>query len=550
MSIKIKLLAVNVLLIASALVVAGVLYNTQKRINDLVTQVQKELEYLNIYKEMKIHLLNAAISVRNLIFDPQSQEAQEEINKNIQEFMNYLKILTERSKDLDKREAELTRNLAFFTYQGDLETVKQLIELEAYEEAQQTLVELEKEGFKDTINTLDELIEIRIQKIAREQQKMRDEMTKATYMTLGITIPSIAVISVILFFVSRGIIKNIEVLSKKVELLSSTMKFSGIKIERFKNELDRLVESLNTMIGDLGRAIGAIKSVMSNVAKGDLKVRLEGRFKGEVKDLADYINTSLKDLQEALLHVKEGLNTIVSSIESLRDHAESMERENENLNSSIASIMTSVDETSEAVRQISEETLRARNVSDDMQKSIRIGKQRINEMHESISKIVEVSQEINSITETIINIAEQTNLLALNAAIEAARAGELGRGFAVVADEVRRLAEISGNAAKEIAQLVEKAVRTVERGKGASEEVVNSYASIEEVTREIASIIDSIATAMEEQSRAIDIIRDNMAEITSVSEHGMSTVKGIVAEIRKITETAQEVRERMNQFKV
>ena len=550
MSIKIKLLAVNVLLIASALVVAGVLYNTQKRINDLVTQVQKELEYLNIYKEMKIHLLNAAISVRNLIFDPQSQEAQEEINKNIQEFMNYLKILTERSKDLDKREAELTRNLAFFTYQGDLETVKQLIELEAYEEAQQTLVELEKEGFKDTINTLDELIEIRIQKIAREQQKMRDEMTKTAYMTLGITIPSIAVISVILFFVSRGIIKNIEVLSKKVELLSSTMKFSGIKIERFKNELDRLVESLNTMIGDLGRAIGAIKSVMSNVAKGDLKVRLEGRFKGEVKDLADYINTSLKDLQEALLHVKEGLNTIVSSIESLRDHAESMERENENLNSSIASIMTSVDETSEAVRQISEETLRARNVSDEMQKSIRIGKQRINEMHESISKIVEVSQEINSITETIINIAEQTNLLALNAAIEAARAGELGRGFAVVADEVRRLAEISGNAAKEIAQLVEKAVRTVERGKGASEEVVNSYASIEEVTREIASIIDSIATAMEEQSRAIDIIRDNMAEITSVSEHGMSTVKGIVAEIRKITETAQEVRERMNQFKV
>ena len=244
------------------------------------------------------------------------------------------------------------------------------------------------------------------------------------------------------------------------------------------------------------------------------------------------------------------MSTIAQSIKRLDQSTEVFERENDNLNSSIASIMTSVDETSEAIRQISEETLRARNISMDMSRAIETGKSKVDVMHSAMGNIVNVSQDITSITETIINIAEQTNLLALNAAIEAARAGELGRGFAVVADEVRRLAEMSGEAAKKIAGLVEKAVGTVEEGRVASEDVVESYKKIEEVTKEIASVIDTIATAMEEQSRAIDIIRDNMTDITTISEKNTASIREIAKSVKQITQTAQQVDERMSLFEV
>lgn len=57
-----------------------------------------------------------------------------------------------------------------------------------------------------------------------------------------------------------------------------------------------------------------------------------------------------------------------------------------------------------------------------------------------------------SVLKSISQIAKQSEILGLNASIEAARAGEHGRGFTIVAGEMRRLATMSGDLAKEIAE--------------------------------------------------------------------------------------------------
>ncbi len=550
MSIKARLALVNGLLVLVAFIIGGVIWNAEKKVERTIKQVNRELHYLDLYREMKINLLNTAIQVRNLILDPTSEEARNGIRENLRAFMEKLKVLREREKEFDRKEAELTRDLAFFTYGGDIEQVIQLVDMEAYEEARDLLVEVEKAGFKETLDLLDTLIAHRVEKIRKAQEGMESYIAKANVLMLGITIPSILFVSAVLYFISRGIIRQIGEISGEVDSLAKDMRFKEVNLRRFRNELDRLIISLEQMVKEIGDAVMSVKDVMQKVSKGNIKVRVEGEYRGDIGELINYINTSLRDLQSALGSVKGSLVSIASSIKSLNASTQRIEKDNENLSGNIASIMTSVDETSEAIRQISEETQRARNVSLDMEKAIQMGKSKVTFMHTSMGNIVEVSREVNSITETIIDIAEQINLLALNAAIEAARAGELGRGFAVVADEVRRLAEISGNAAKEIAALIEKAVRTVEEGRVASEELVESYVKIEEVTKEIANVIDTIATAMEEQSRAIDIIRDNMTEITSVSEKNTENMKKIVEEVRKISRIADQVEEKMRSFEV
>ncbi|MDQ7039061.1 MAG: methyl-accepting chemotaxis protein [Aquificota bacterium] len=550
MSIRARLGLVNALLVVVAVIIGAVIYNAEKRVESSIERVNEELYYLDLYREMKIDLLSTAIEVRNLILDPTSEEARKGIRENLKAFMDKLRILRERAEEFDEKEAEWTRDLAFFTYGGDIEGVIQLVEMEALEEARDQLVEVERAGFKDTLDLLNTLISYRVEKIKKEQESVRAYIRKANIVMLGVTIPSILVVSAVLYFISRGIIRQIAEISSEVDNLAKGMRFKDISLRKFRNELDRLISSLEQMVRDIGSAVVSIKGIMLRVSKGNLKVRVEGNYRGDIGELMSYVNKSLRDLQETLGSVKEGLVTIAESIRSLNASTQQIERENENLNSSIASIMTSVDETSEAIRQISEETQRARNVSLDMERAIQTGKSKVTFMHTSMGNIVEVSREVNSITETIIDIAEQINLLALNAAIEAARAGELGRGFAVVADEVRRLAEISGNAAKEISALIDKAVKTVEEGRVASEELVDSYVRIEEVTKEIARVIDTIATAMEEQSRAIDIIRDNMTEITSISERNTESMKRIAQEVRNISQVAEQVEDRMKSFDV
>ncbi len=88
---------------------------------------------------------------------------------------------------------------------------------------------------------------------------------------------------------------------------------------------------------------------------------------------------------------------------------------------------------------------------------LQIQKQKLESAIES-SKVVE---QINVLSDSIMNITSQTNLLALNAAIEAARAGEAGKGFSVVADEIRKLAEQSKDTVTEIQSITVKVIESV-----------------------------------------------------------------------------------------
>ena len=106
----------------------------------------------------------------------------------------------------------------------------------------------------------------------------------------------------------------------------------------------------------------------------------------------------------------------------------------------------------------------AERLERDAEYSMKETERRIHEIMHVLTESIEESKsvdQVNMLTNDILDISSSTNLLALNASIEAARAGEVGRGFMVVAEEIRQLADSSRDAAGRIQKINENVIHAV-----------------------------------------------------------------------------------------
>jgi methyl-accepting chemotaxis protein len=173
------------------------------------------------------------------------------------------------------------------------------------------------------------------------------------------------------------------------------------------------------------------------------------------------------------------------------------------------------------------------------------------QMEQNSTQILEITKLISAIgqkTKVINEIVFQTKLLSFNAAVEAARAGEYGKGFSVVAEEVGGLAQMSGNAAKEISTLLEDSVRKVEEISLESskkvERLINlskgkikigadtahlcngSLKEILENVQNVDTLISEISMASQEQSSGMREISKAMGQLDAVTHQNTTVAQG------------------------
>lgn len=162
--------------------------------------------------------------------------------------------------------------------------------------------------------------------------------------------------------------------------------------------------------------------------------------------------------------------------------AYSLEEET-NMQDTIATLDMNLGQSKESVEAIAKE---ATNLAE-----------KLNSIREVAEVVKEQVHSANSMVGAIQANASKSNILALNASIEAARAGEMGKGFAVVADEMGKLAQASGNSAKEISQSLEDIITAVDKVTEAVNEAndaaTNQAATTEEVTATLTDITDSVS---------------------------------------------------------
>ncbi|VAW41793.1 Methyl-accepting chemotaxis protein I (serine chemoreceptor protein), partial [hydrothermal vent metagenome] len=188
-----------------------------------------------------------------------------------------------------------------------------------------------------------------------------------------------------------------------------------------------------------------------------------------------------------------------------------------------------MEEMSSMTKQNSDNAGQADNLMRETLMIVKEADEAMGNISQSMGDISTASEETQKIVKTIDEIAFQTNLLALNAAVEAARAGEAGAGFAVVADEVRNLAMRAAEAAKNTAALIDDTVIKVNNGKAVVKEANESFASVNEASTKIGSLVGEISSASQEQAQGFTQINLAVSEMDTVTQQNAAVAEETAA---------------------
>jgi twitching motility protein PilJ len=312
-------------------------------------------------------------------------------------------------------------------------------------------------------------------------------------------------------------------------------------------------------------AIMRLLDELSSLADGDLTVQatVTEDITGAI---ADSINYAIEALRELVTTINDSAIQLDGAAKQTQAAAAHMVKASGAQSRQISAASESMEDMAASIEEVSGNSERCSDVArhsvdiahkggDAVRRTIdgmNAIRETIQETSKRIKRLGESSQEIGNIVELINDIAEQTNILALNASIQASMAGEAGRGFAVVADEVQRLAERAANATKQIEVLVRtiqtdtnEAVVSMERsttdvvgGALLAENAGAALEEIEQVSNQIASLVQNISASARQQAVASGNISKNMQvvrEISSQTAEGSATTSTSIAKLAALS---------------
>jgi twitching motility protein PilJ len=324
-------------------------------------------------------------------------------------------------------------------------------------------------------------------------------------------------------------------------------------------------------------AILRLMNEMGDLADGDLTVRatVTEDVTGAIADSLNYTTEEFRKLVARIITAVEQMGQATKEAEDiskgLLDATQKQANEIQTAGEAVQLITKSIKEVDSSAARSAEVARRTLAVTEQGAQAVRNTisgmdgiREQIQDTSKRIKRLGESSQEIGEIVDLISDITEQTNVLALNAAIQAASAGEAGRGFSVVAEEVQRLAERSGEATKQIGALVktiqgdthdavaamEKSTLGVVEGAKLSDVAGQSLREIEQVSNELAELINSISTSTQVQTDMANEVASVMEEILKITVQTTEGTRLTANSVAQLTGLASDLKGSVAGFKL
>lgn len=323
-----------------------------------------------------------------------------------------------------------------------------------------------------------------------------------------------------------------------VVTLFCVFKLVILPLARTQKEITDIIQNIDNREGDLTKRVSMSANKEIAAVGNGINV-----FMDTLQDIFKIIVSNSNKMDTVVGEVRDSMQTSNGSVSDLsaltQELSATMEEMSENasvINTSTESVKADVDQIASRTGEINEFSREMKAHADSMEASARENMEstgtKVNEILEVLDKAIEDSKsvnQVNSLSNDILNIASQTNLLALNASIEAARAGEAGKGFAVVATEISQLASASQEAANDIQQINRVVTEAVEN----LAEHANGL--IQYMKEEILPEFDNFVTAGNEYREKATYIENSMDEFSQKTDDLKNSMTEIADSIQTIT---------------
>lgn len=390
--------------------------------------------------------------------------------------------------------------------------------------------------------------------VNQDANAQRQKLTSAYHSSIGTSIVTILISIAALFSAMVAVLRWV------IYPLANT-----------NREMNEIISEIDNRQGDLTRRVTITNNKEVASVGGGINA-----FMAKLQEIFRMISSNSRDLEGVVNEVREGVQTSNGSVSDLSALTEELSATMQDISDNASRINENTESVAGEVKSIAEKTIEINQYTKEMKEHAEAMEHaarenmdttgaKVNDIVSVLSQAIEDSNSVNQVdnlTNDILNIASQTNLLALNASIEAARAGDAGKGFAVVASEISQLAAASQEAANNIQSInaiVITAVHNLADNANGLVEYMNEKilpefqkfvesggayhdkaTFIESVMADFEAKTDSLQNSMDEIANSVNTISHAIEEGVSGVVSAADSTQVLVSDMDKISKKMDE----------
>ena len=390
--------------------------------------------------------------------------------------------------------------------------------------------------------------------VNQDADAQRQKLTSAYHSSIGTSIVTILISIAALFSAMVAVLRWV------IHPLANT-----------NREMNEIISGIDNRQGDLTRRVTITNNKEVASVGGGINA-----FMAKLQEIFRMISSNSRELEGVVNEVRESVQTSNGSVSDLSALTEELSATMQDISDNASRINENTESVAGEVKSIAEKTIEINQYTKEMKEHAEAMEHaarenmdttgaKVNDIVSVLSQAIEDSNSVNQVdnlTNDILNIASQTNLLALNASIEAARAGDAGKGFAVVASEISQLAAASQEAANNIQSInaiVITAVHNLADNANGLVEYMNEKilpefqkfvesggayhdkaTFIESVMADFEAKTDSLQNSMDEIANSVNTISHAIEEGVSGVVSAADSTQVLVSDMDKISKKMDE----------